>query len=273
MLSQYEVRKRLARRRALWVLLWRAARWRLLAVGVLAFLQGLTPLAAIVISGMLIGAVPDAIEQGAGSPPAERGVAALCLFGAVLLVGAGLAALADYQVHVLDGRYGRAVHQIVARATLSTPGIAALEDPRILGEVAALEEFERADGFVATAASLRELIRRRSTGIGVFAVLFAFAWWAPVVLLVGWRGLSYGIRRWLEQGMELDSSVGATQLRRSRYLRGLAVESGPPRRFGSSDSPTGSCGATRTRTSRRCGPCGPVGGWPCERCSWRRLRS
>ena len=212
------MRERLARRRALWLLLWRAAGWRLALVGVLAVAEGLMPVAAVLASGIVV--------SGMSQARAHHALFGLGLFGTALLLGAVLSAILDYQVTVLDGRYGATVHRTVARATLGTPGIAVLEEPQVVGRIEALAAFERDDGFVATVASLRQLVVQRSTGAGAAVVLFTFAWWAPLVLLAGWRGLSYGIRRWLEHGMQVSSSVAASQIRRSRYLRSLVLEPG-----------------------------------------------
>jgi ATP-binding cassette subfamily B protein len=133
-------------------------------------------------------------------------------------------ALLDYLIRVLDGWYGNTVHQTIAQATLRTPGVAVLDEPRIVGELAALEEFERVDGFVRTVTQMRELVTRRTTGVGAVVVLFGFAWWAPLVLIAGWRGLGYGIRRWIDHGVGLSATVSAQCMRRPRYLRGLAVD-------------------------------------------------
>jgi ATP-binding cassette, subfamily B, bacterial len=220
------MRERLERRRAFWLLLWRALGWRLPAVGALAVAEGLMPVAAVLASGIMVSGISQAVDGGSRSPGAQHALLGLGLFGAALLVGAGLNALLGYLAQVLDGRYGGAVHRTVARATLGTTGIAALEEPGVAGRIEALAGFERDDGFVATVASLRQLVVQRSAGAGAAVVLFAFAWWAPLVMLAGWRGLSYGIRRWLEHGMEVTSAVASGPQRRSRYLRSLVLEPG-----------------------------------------------
>ncbi|MCT2587058.1 ATP-binding cassette domain-containing protein [Actinophytocola gossypii] len=210
------VRARLAPRRALLTMLWRAAGWRILGVGVLAVAQGLAPTAAILATGIIIDAVH--------TPDGDRAVLGLVLFGGALLVRVVLTALLDYLVRVLDGRYGQVVHDTIARATLRTPHVAALEEPAVVGELASLAEFERVDGFVRTVSQLREVVQRRATGLGSVVVLVGFAWWMPLVLLVAWRGLAHGVRRWIDHGVGLKTTVGARMTRRPRYLRGLAVD-------------------------------------------------
>ncbi|GGU13142.1 ABC transporter ATP-binding protein [Lentzea flava] len=196
-------------------LLWQAGRWRFAVFCVLAVLQGLTPATAIAASGVLISGLP--------TDPA-RATLGLALFGASLLTGTVLAAILDHQAAVLDGRVARTIHDTVAHATLRTD-VELLVDPRTTGELGALAEFERVDGFVGTVTALRELLRQRATGVGAAVVLATFAWWAPLVMFLGWRGLSFGVRRWLDHGMNLGARQGEQALRRARYLRGLAVDS------------------------------------------------
>ncbi|SFR04578.1 ATP-binding cassette, subfamily B [Lentzea waywayandensis] len=196
-------------------LLWQAGRWRFALFCVLAVLQGLAPAAAIAASGVLVAGLPD--------DPAQATLG-LALFGTALLVGTVLSAVLDHEAAVLDGRFAHAVHDTVAGATLRT-GAANLADPRTTKELGALAEFERVDGFVGTVSALKELLRQRATGVGAAVVLATFAWWAPIVMFLGWRGLSFGVRKWLDHGMTLGAQQGESAMRRARYLRGLAVDS------------------------------------------------
>ncbi|MDX8142139.1 ABC transporter ATP-binding protein [Lentzea sp. BCCO 10_0061] len=196
-------------------LLWQAGRWRFVLFCVLAVLQGLAPAAAIAASGVLVAGLAD--------DPAQATLG-LALFGTALLVGTVLSAVLDHEAAVLDGRFAQAVHQTVACATLRTSATN-LADPETTKELGALAEFERVDGFVGTVTALKELLRQRATGVGAAVVLATFAWWAPIVMFLGWRGLSFGVRKWLDHGMTLGAQQGESAMRRARYLRGLAVDS------------------------------------------------
>ncbi|WP_020579936.1 ABC transporter ATP-binding protein [Actinopolymorpha alba] len=219
------MRRRLRRWRALCVLLWRAGRWRAVVVGILAITQGLLPTALILATGALVAAVPDAVRQGFDSPEGDRALVALGLLGAAFVGGAVLQTATSHWVRVLDNAYAQAVHDTVAKAALGPPGIARLEDPDVANELAALEEVERTDNFLSTVSNLRSVVQERATGIGAFIILLSFAWWAPFVLLAGWRVVVIMIGRLVEHGIELGFSAGAaSEMRRSRYLRGLAVE-------------------------------------------------
>ncbi|MEU3645951.1 ABC transporter ATP-binding protein [Lentzea sp. NPDC034063] len=196
-------------------LLWQAGRWRFALFCVLAVLQGLAPAAAIAASGVLVAGLPD--------DPAQA-TFGLALFGTALLVGTVLSAVLDHEAAVLDGRFARTIHDTVVGATLRTSA-ANLIDPKTTKELGALAEFERVDGFVGTVTALKELLRQRATGVGAAVVLATFAWWAPIVMFLGWRGLSFGVRKWLDHGMTLGAQQGENAMRRARYLRGLAVDS------------------------------------------------
>jgi ATP-binding cassette, subfamily B, bacterial len=213
--------------RALLGLLWRAGRWRVIVVGVLAVVQGLVPTALILATGVLVGAVPGAIRDGFDTPAGERTILALALVGATFVAGALLQAATSHHARVLDSRYARGLHQAVAGATLGPTGIAPLEDPVVTNEIAAIEEVERADNFLGIVSNLRQVIQERATGIGAFVILLSFAWWAPFLLLAAWRVVIAMVGRLVEHGIELGFSLGAaSDMRRSRYLRTLAVEPG-----------------------------------------------
>ncbi|GAA4983263.1 ABC transporter ATP-binding protein [Actinopolymorpha pittospori] len=249
------MKRRMGRWRALLVLLWRAGRWQAVVVGVLAIVQGLLPTGLILATGELVAAVPDAVRQGLDSAAGDRALWALGLVGGAFVAGAILQAITSYQVSVLDNRYAEALHDAVARATLGTPGIAPLEDPRIANEIAALEEVERVDNFLETVANLRQVVQERATGIGAFLILLSFAWWAPFVLYIGWRAVIVMVTRLVEHGVELGFSLGAAgEMRRSRYLRGLAVESAAAKEirvFGLADWVTGSYAHSWLTSMRR----------------------
>jgi ATP-binding cassette, subfamily B, bacterial len=208
----------LSARRPLCILLWRTMGWRTVGMTALAVLQGLAPICALLATGALLGS----FEEHASGSKVMVGVA---LLGLALITGSLLSALLTYLIGVFDGRYANTVHRTIARATLGTTDIVALEQAEVAGELTALAEFERVDGYLRTVSSLREMVQRRTSGIAAMAVLFVgLGWWAPLILLVAWQGLSMGIRGWIKNGVSLSASVGANRMRRPRYLRSLAVE-------------------------------------------------
>ncbi|WP_020577367.1 ATP-binding cassette domain-containing protein [Actinopolymorpha alba] len=238
---------------ALGTLLWRAGRWRTAGLAALILLKGLLPTGIVLATGLLAAALPDAIRDGLESPAGRQALLALSLVVAGFTAGSVVGAFADYAARALDDRYALAVHEAVVNATVRTRTIEALEDPSVAGEIAALEEVERADGHLTTAQNLRGVLEYRIGGVAAAVVVFTFAWWAPFVLLTGWVVLTSGFVRWVEKGAELGAKLGATRMRRSRYVRNLAVEPAAAKEirvFGLADWLVGRYADTWTATMR-----------------------
>ncbi|HST62885.1 MAG TPA: ABC transporter ATP-binding protein [Longimicrobium sp.] len=215
---------RLSRWRALLDLLWQAGRAQVAAYGVLILLAGLLPTGVILLTGRLVAAIPAAVRAGAG-PEAER--AALVALGALAacLAVLGLAVTALGQLaRSLDAAFTLEVHHRVARIMLGTPGLAPLEDPRLADELQAIQDAERRGVLRQTTASLANVATMRLRGLGAFALLFAFEWWAPLVLAVAWHLTNRVYLQATENGVSVNMSDGAVRLRRAEYLRSLALE-------------------------------------------------
>lgn len=209
--------------RALLVLLWRADPWLVLCAAALSLVLGLLPNAIVLTTGMFVGGIADAMQQGLMTPAGHQAALALGLlalgFGAT-----GVAmALARLVTELLNTRYVATVADAVGSACLAPRGIDVLENPELAGELGALSDFERSGLHMQTVPSLRMVTSRRVAGIGATIILFAFAWWAPFVLAAGWYVANRGAGRWMERGFAAARSEGGGRLRRAEYVRGLAV--------------------------------------------------
>ncbi|MGW5363330.1 ABC transporter ATP-binding protein [Actinopolymorpha pittospori] len=131
--------------------------------------------------------------------------------------------VAGYLRAVLDCRFGLTVHKAVAGAVLASPGIAPLEDPRVVDALAVLDDGQRRGFFRSTINRLFTVITTRLSGVGAFVVLLGFRWWAPIVLTVAWHLANRSYLRVTAKGLTVGMSEGATRLRRSEYLRTLSV--------------------------------------------------
>jgi ATP-binding cassette, subfamily B, bacterial len=209
---------------ALFGLLWRAGRWLAVVVAGLALLLGLLPTAIIVLTGALVAAVPGAVAHGVGSPDGRLAFVWLAALVVAFVVSRLLTGLAGFLREVLDCRFGLTAHTAIAGAVLATPGIAPLEDPRIVDELAILEDGERRGFLRSTVNRLFTLVTTRLAGAGAFVVLLGFRWWAPIVLTAGWLVANRAYQRVTAGGLTVGMSEGAARLRRSEYLRTLAVE-------------------------------------------------
>jgi ATP-binding cassette subfamily B protein len=213
-----------ARWRALAGLLWTAARWRVAGFGALVLLVGLLPTAVILATGALVGAIPGAVEHGLGAGggrPALLALSALVLCAAALALGGHALA---YLARFLDNAYALEVHHAVARVTLGTPGLAPLEDPALADELQAIDDAERRGVLRMTMSAVSSVATARLRGIGAFVVLLGFHWWAPLLLFAGWYLTNVVNRKATENGVSVNMSGGAVKMRRSEYLRSLAVD-------------------------------------------------
>jgi ATP-binding cassette subfamily B protein len=213
-----------ARWRALFRLLWRAGRWRLPPLAGLVLLTGLLPTAVILATGALVRAVPAAARHGLGAPEGRPAVLALAALAAAMallaLAGNALGQLGA----VLDAEYALEVHHTVALAMLAPPGLAPLEDPAFADRVHAVQEADRRGVLRRGVRELATFVATRLGGLGAFAVLLAFRWWAPFLLAAAWHLTNRVFARATENGVTVDMGDGSAKLRRSEYLRSLAVE-------------------------------------------------
>ncbi|MBB4635037.1 ATP-binding cassette domain-containing protein [Longimicrobium terrae] len=215
---------RLSRWRAVLRLAAAAGRWKVSAFGALILVSGLLPTAAILMTGRLVAAIPAAVRPGAGAAEARPALLALgwlvgCL-AALALAGIALAQLSRF----LDAAFAAEVHHRVARVTLGTPGLAALEDPAVMDELGAIQDAERRGVLRQTMAALSNVATMRLRGAGAFVVLFGFNWWAPLLLAAAWQLTNRVYLQATENGVSVNMSDGAVRLRRAEYLRSLALE-------------------------------------------------
>ncbi|HEX6908836.1 MAG TPA: ATP-binding cassette domain-containing protein, partial [Longimicrobium sp.] len=211
-----------SRWRALLDLLWQAGRVRATVFGGLILVAGLLPTGVILLTGRLVAAIPAAVQPGtAGLRPALTALAALA--GCLALLGLAVTALAQLS-RALDAAFTLEVHHRVARVMLGTPGLAPLEDPRLADELHAIQDAERRGVLRQTMAALSNVATMRLRGLGAFVVLFAFEWWAPLVLAAAWHLTNRVYLQATENGVSVNMSDGAVRLRRAEYLRSLALE-------------------------------------------------
>jgi ATP-binding cassette subfamily B protein len=215
---------RLAGWRALLGLLWRAAGWRVAAFGALVLAAGLLPTAVILLTGILVDTLPGAVQHGldgAGGRPALLALGGLAATMAAMMLAANAM---GYLRAVLDAAYTVEVHQAVAAVTLGTPGLAPLETPAFADELDAVQEAERRGVLRQTTMHLYIVATARLRGLGAFAVLLGFAWWAPLLLLATWQLSNRVFLKTIEKGLSAAMNDGAAQQRRSEYLRSVVHE-------------------------------------------------
>jgi len=212
----------MARWCALLGLLRGAAPGRTALFAALVLAAGLLPTGVILATGALIDAVPGVVAHGlaAGDPA----VTALAALGTALVALAVAGNLLAQQAGALDAAFALEVHHAVARVALETPGIAPLEDPAFADELDAVHDAERRGVLQRPVTQLSAVLTTRLRGIGAAVVLLGFHAWAALALAAAWQLTNLVYLRATERGLTSRSGLGAARLRRSEYLRALAME-------------------------------------------------
>ena len=179
-----------------------------------ALLAGLLVPALAVASGVLV----DRLAHQRDPWPA------LAVIGALFLLQRLLAPVQQIAGNALSRRIGEAVNQRVMWAMAGPPGLAHVEDPAVHDRMA------RALGSItgitpgSAASRLGGVWRERLQGVLSLAIVVAWHWWAAA-LLASAAALSFAITRWHWHQVTLVIYGRTERLRRSYYLRRLALTS------------------------------------------------
>jgi ATP-binding cassette, subfamily B, bacterial len=214
----------LSRWRALVGLLWAVRRREVVVFLTLLVVVGGMPTVMILLTGALVEAIPEMVQQGIRS---ASGSAALLSLGA--LVGAQAVLIACMKTleqvsRTLDRTLALQVHYTVASTALAAPGVAQFSEPTFMDHLHAVEEADRRGVLRAPISELNYVASMRLRGFGAFVVLLAFQWWAPLVLAAAWHLTNLAYLRTADKAFSIRKGEGAARLRRADYLRSLALE-------------------------------------------------
>ena len=199
--------------------LWKAD--RLLAAGwwVVLVLRGVLPVMFAVATGALVGAV----QRGSSlSGP-------LTVVGAVFVLLQILTPIHQAMSANLGDRTAAWLYDRLTEACVRPPGMGHLEDPALTSDLTVARDFDLgmtgpplsiSMDFIA--GGLVEMIG----GLAAASLLFAYAWWAPIVLGGAWLATQWLLR---ESGVWFDrntSEVRGAQ-RDAEYTYRLAVDPAP----------------------------------------------
>ncbi len=185
--------------------------------------SGALPAALALASGALVASVEAVTSEGFDSPAGPRlavAVAAVAvLFVAAQVAGPAVRVVADGLGRRLDGQ----LRLRVMTATSAPAGIAHLEDPEVLDQVALAQGVgtSRVTPREATVA-LAIVSSARLASVGSAALLVAFRWWLALALLAVHTGMHALL------SANLAHTVGALRgharrFRRTSYFRDLAL--------------------------------------------------
>ena len=182
-------------------------------------LRGVLPVAFALGTGWLVGAV----QRGAGLGPA------LSLVGTVFLLLQILTPIHQAVSANLGDRAAAFLHDRLTAACVGPQGMGHLEDPTLTNDLSMARDFELgmtgpplAVSMDFIAGGLVDLL----TGLASVALLFGFAWWAPIVLGGAWVATHWLLR---DSGIWHDRNTDEVRSaqRDADYAYRLAVDPSP----------------------------------------------
>jgi ATP-binding cassette subfamily B protein len=209
---------------------------------VLLLLRGILPAVFGIAMGMLIGAV----QRG------DSLVVPLSLLGVVFVLLQIITPVHQAVSTNLGDRTAAWLYDRLTRACVRPPGMGHLEDPKLTSDLVVARDFDLGMTGPPLSISMDFIAADMVQTVGGFAcalVLFAYAWWAPIVLVAAWLATHWFLREagvWYDRNTE---EVRAAQ-RDADYAYRLAVDapaSKELRLFGLADWTIGRFVARRTR--------------------------
>ena len=195
-----------------------AGRPLIAALIALVLVAPLLTLIVTVAGGVLVGRVPAVVASGDGS----AAYSALAALGAAFIGQYVFASIREVLAAVAGRRVDRDIKTRVLDATLLPPGVAHVEDPHVLDKIAII----RAEGEGITpglaAGGLVQLAVNRLQVVPAAALLAAFRWWLPLVVLAATMWMRFAMRHHILAAVATRLAE-ASVLRRSEYFVDLAL--------------------------------------------------
>lgn len=200
--------------------LWRADPRRTVVVAISVVLGGALPAVLMVATGRVV----DAIANPDSANALSRGVWATVTFVAVSLCLAAVMLAGGLAQAGLSRSYLETVEDMLAKAVLGPVTIGHLEDAEVAARIGRATEASRENVYYWSLRALVSGSRLRITGIVSGCLLFAFAWWAPLLLFAAYGLLVWLDGRWLAVATDELVQVTGTSRRRAEYYRTLLAE-------------------------------------------------
>lgn len=202
-------------------LLWRAAPGLSVLCLLVTVGSALTGTAALVTTGQLIGSLPDLVRSGAGTAAADRTWFWLAASAVLFAVGPLLDAVSSALTPAVSKRYLVTTFDMLMEIGVHPYGIADFDDPTLTGRLDGLRQAMRNWTFVNGVDRTWVVVNQRLTGVGAFAVVASWRWWAGALLIAGELLLSKAFTTWIDTFYDELLEVTGNARRQSTYVRGL----------------------------------------------------
>ena len=204
----------------------RASRPLTALAGVLVLVTALLPVAFIVVSGALVGAMPEVLAGGGlNSPAGERFSTLLFVLGVVLVAQQVSGPVMELVSSVLADRVTLNASADVMRQCSAPASISHLENPATLNNISLARGVGSLGWGPGTAARAAiQLTSRKLGAIGSVAVIARYNLFLAGVIVVIWLSLRRNVRAFLLRTMQ--AQIGNVEAhRRATYFRGLSFGS------------------------------------------------
>jgi ATP-binding cassette subfamily B protein len=202
--------------------MWETSRPLSFAVAGYTIAASVLPNLVLIAAGHLVGSIPAAADHGLGSAAGHRLVAALVVTGiayaATLMLGPVQSSLSS----TVKWRLVYRTEDRLIAAVSEPPGIAHLEDPKVLDDLA-LAQGQLTGQMPADAPmTLALVVSNRISGLLACAVLASWRWWLGLGMLVMWVAIRRPQLALIREQGALYAG-GSEALRRAWYLQRLAA--------------------------------------------------
>jgi ATP-binding cassette subfamily B protein len=175
----------------------------------------------LITTGRLIGSLPAAVRDGAGSAAADTTWRWFIATAAMFVAGPVINSLSGVAEKQVEARYLALVFDMTIEVGTHPYGIGHLEDPETAGRLGALVSAVRDWGFVAGIEGTWSVLQERVGGIGAFVLLAAWRWWAPFVAVAGHLALNRTLTTYVHTVFDDLLDVTGNDRRRATYLHSL----------------------------------------------------
>ena len=185
--------------------------------------SGLAPLAFTISTGALVGSVGEALADGTVSRSETTASVGMTVLAAALFALPQLLSLLRTQlITELGTKLEDLCHQRAMAAVAGPAGIAHLEDPETLNELARARGLDGSLAPIQGIYGLSEVSDRYIVGVGSVVIVASWKWWIGLGLIVVFTLTGSRVAKALEAIVGAYSAQAA-QMRRSDYLRSLAL--------------------------------------------------